>query len=409
MNFPELRFKDDAGQNYPEWNNSTLGAVATISSGGTPSRLKSEYWNGNIPWVTTTLIDFNIIHSANEYITETGLKNSSAKMFPKDTLLMAMYGQGKTRGKVAVLGFNASTNQACAAILLSEKVITGFVLQNLAGRYDEIRELSNAGGQENLSAGLIKEISFTYPSIHEQTKIANFLTTIDEKIAQLTQKHELLAQYKKSVMRQIFSKELRFKSDKGRDFPEWVNYKITDLAKTFIGLVTTMTTSYVEKGIPLIRNSDIKQNKILKNGLINLDVNFASQHQNRMLKINDVVTVHTGDVGVSAVIDESLDGCLGFATLNTRITSKLLSSHFLCWFYNSHAYLNFALSMSTGDGRCNFNLKDFDTSIIPVPHINEQTKIADFLNAIDNKLTLTQNQLGVAKQYKLGLLQQMFV
>ena len=107
---PKLRFKEfeDSG----EWEKNTMEEICKITSGGTPSRTVNDYWNGEIPWISTTLIDFNTINAANEYITEAGLQNSSAKIFPKNTILMAMYGQGKTRGKVAILGIEAATNQA---------------------------------------------------------------------------------------------------------------------------------------------------------------------------------------------------------------------------------------------------------------------------------------------------------
>jgi type I restriction enzyme, S subunit len=199
---PNLRFPEF--QDALEWKNTSLGEISTITSGGTPSRSRQDYWNGKIPWVTTTLIDFNTIETANEYITEAGLKESSTKIFPKDTILMAMYGQGKTRGKVAILGIEAAINQACAAVLLQKNINTKFAFQNLAGRYDEIRELSNQGGQENLSGGLIERIPFTYPDIDEQEKIADCLCSIDELIAAQKQKLESLKTHKRGLMQQLF-------------------------------------------------------------------------------------------------------------------------------------------------------------------------------------------------------------
>lgn len=161
-----------------------LGDVATISSGGTPSRAKSEYWNGNIPWVKTTQIQNCEINESDvdEWITEEGLKNSSAKMVPAGTLLMAMYGQGKTRGQVGVLTFNATINQACAAIELSKDCEKTFVYQTLLFKYQQIRGMSNTGGQENLSAGLIKEIPLHLPPLPEQKAIADLLSTWDSAI-----------------------------------------------------------------------------------------------------------------------------------------------------------------------------------------------------------------------------------
>lgn len=202
---PKLRFPEF--QNSAQWTAGTLDEICEVSSGGTPSRSNSKYWDGgDIPWVSTTLIDFNNIESANEFITEEGLRNSSAKLFSKDTILMAMYGQGKTRGKVAVLGIEAAINQACAALTLKKGFNTNFVFQNLANRYNEIREISNQGGQENLSGALIKNIPFSYPDItsKEQQRIANCLSSVDKTINLQTKKVEFLKSHKRGLMQQLF-------------------------------------------------------------------------------------------------------------------------------------------------------------------------------------------------------------
>lgn len=200
---PRLRFPEF--KESSSWINTSLGEVATITSGGTPSRSKKEYWNGTIPWVTTTLIDFNTIDAANEYITAIGLKESSAKLFPKNTILIAMYGQGITRGKVAILGIEAATNQACAAILLKKELSTNFLFQNLAGRYEEMRNMSNSGGQENLSGELIKGIKFSYPeSKLEQQKISELLFSIDSQILSESAKTEALKNHKKGLLQHLF-------------------------------------------------------------------------------------------------------------------------------------------------------------------------------------------------------------
>lgn len=156
--------------------------------------------------MTTSLIDSSTILKADEYITKAGLEESSAKIFPKGTLLMAMYGQGRTRGRVSVLGIDAATNQACAAIILKRRGIsTDFVFQNLASRYEEIRKISNSGGQENLSAGLIEGISFSFPDNEsEQEYIANTLSSIDGLITTQRQKIDALEIHKKGLMQQLF-------------------------------------------------------------------------------------------------------------------------------------------------------------------------------------------------------------
>lgn len=165
------------------WRRTTLGEIARVTSGGTPDRGKPEYWGGHVPWVTTGEIQFNTITDTVEKITAAGLQNSAAKLFPPGTLLMAMYGQGKTRGQVAKLGIEAATNQACAAIQLREKHDGDFYFQYLSSQYEELRELGNAGTQKNLNGGIIKSIEVPIPPYGEQRRIAQILSTWDQAIA----------------------------------------------------------------------------------------------------------------------------------------------------------------------------------------------------------------------------------
>jgi type I restriction enzyme S subunit len=200
---PLFRFPEFEGAG--EWIENTLGNVFDITSGGTPERSRNEYWNGGIPWITTSLVNFNVITAAAEYISEAGLKNSSAKIFPEKTVLLAMYGQGKTRGQVAMLGVRAATNQACAAILPRKDINQKFLFLNLASRYEELRGISNSGGQENLSQSLIKRLSFSYPrDPAEQQRIADCLTSLDDLIAAEIRKLDTLNTHKKGLMQQLF-------------------------------------------------------------------------------------------------------------------------------------------------------------------------------------------------------------
>lgn len=199
---PKYRFKEFSKDG--SWIKNKLWEIGKITSGGTPSRSNSEFWNGDIPWVSTTLIDFNVINEVNEYITEIGLQNSSAKIFPKNTILMAMYGQGKTRGKVAILGIEAATNQACAAILLEKKHNHEFIFQYLSANYEKIREMSNSGGQANLSGALIENIPIPIPpNPKEQQKIASCLSALDEVIKAQAEVIEQLKLHKKGLMQRL--------------------------------------------------------------------------------------------------------------------------------------------------------------------------------------------------------------
>ncbi|MGQ0800253.1 MAG: restriction endonuclease subunit S [Pseudomarimonas sp.] len=165
------------------WRIRQLGEIAQIGSGGTPDRSKPAYWGGEIPWVTTGEITFNEIKETAEKITEAGLNSSAAKMFEPGTLLMAMYGQGKTRGQVAKLAIKAATNQACAAIVLNADQDPGFFFHVLSWKYVAIRGLANSGSQQNLSGAIVNAIEVPVPGINEQRRIAQLLSCWDKAIA----------------------------------------------------------------------------------------------------------------------------------------------------------------------------------------------------------------------------------
>ncbi len=274
----------------------------------------------------------------------------------------------------------------------------------------QIARMVEGGNVSNLYFRYLEKIIINLPTKPEQEKIAAFLTSVDNRIEQLTKKESLLQQYKKGVMQKIFSQEIRFKADDGIDFPVWEEKKITSIANTSIGLVTTMTTHYVEEGVPLIRNSDIKVNKISKKNMIYLSHKFDEENKNRRLLKNDIVTVHTGEIGISSIINDDFNGAQGFATLNSRVKDLTeVLPEYLCWYYNSEKNIKYAISMATGDGRSNYNLKDFNNAKIPLPCLAEQNKIAEFLTSIDNKIEQTNQQLTATKQFKKALLQQMFM
>lgn len=257
----------------------------------------------------------------------------------------------------------------------------------------------------------LKKIKIKLPKeIEEQQKIASFLGKVDEWIGNLKEQKENLEKYKKGMMQKIFAQKIRFKDQNGKEFEVWKEKELRYCSeKIWIGLVTTMTTSYEASGTCLIRNQNIRENKIVDNSPIYLNDKFANLYKSRSVRFGDVVTVHTGDVGTSAVIDHKYDGAQGFATLNTRLDLQVLNNFYLSFYFNSKKYKNWALRYSTGDGRNNLNLNDFLKSKIPLPSIKEQQKIAEFLTSIDNLIDSKQEQIAKAEEWKKGLMQGLFV
>ena len=250
------------------------------------------------------------------------------------------------------------------------------------------------------------------PDIDEQRKIGELLTCLDNLITLHQRKYDKLTNVKKSMLEKMFPKngsnvpEIRFKG-----FTEaWEQRKVTELGKIYIGLVTTMTAHYTDEGTLLIRNSDIKDGRFeFGEKPIFLEKSFAMANESRMHQIGDVITVHTGDVGTSAVISENEDKSIGFATIVTRPNKTIIDPSYLCTFLNTERHKKWAVSISTGDGRTNYNLGDYFELVVPVPSIKEQKQIAMFIENLNNLITLHQRELEKLKNIKKSCLENMFV
>lgn len=391
---PCIRFPDYQS----DWLKSCIDDIAKVTSGGTPSRANKQYWGGNIPWVTTSQINFEDISSSEEFITELGLKNSSAKKFPKGTILLALYGQGITRGRVSVLDIEATTNQACAAITLKQLGNnTRFVFYYLQSKYDEIRNLANDGGQKNLSGGLVKSLPITLPvDNEEQQKIADFLTSVDTKISQLTEKHRLLKEYRKGVMQQIFSQQIRFKDEDGNAFPEWKFERIGKYLEPYKELVSVNTD------IPVLTSSRTglyPQERAVTNegdyGVVPLGY-FTYRHMSDDLifKFNVNRTWERGAVSKEYPVFKTVE----------------MDSYYLELQLNEgNDFKRFAIQQKQGGTRTRLYFKNLKELKLNLPCLEEQKQIAQFLQSLDTKTEAVAEQIKQTKQFKKGLLQQMFV
>lgn len=186
------------------WPVTRLGDVLDVVSGGTPSRAKKEYWGGEIPWVKTGEVTYSIITSTEESITVSGLKNSSARLVPIGTVLVALFGQGPTLGRAAIIGIEAATNQACACILPNPSMDNEFVFYFLKRQYQRLRSLARGANQPNLNLAIIKDLEIPRLPISDQIRLRENAKEIEQKHnkikTQLSQFHFL----KSSLNRQIF-------------------------------------------------------------------------------------------------------------------------------------------------------------------------------------------------------------
>lgn len=204
---PNVEMKDSGvawiGHVPSHWKILKLKLVATFSSGGTPDRNNKTYWNdGTIPWLKTGELRNNEILSSEEFITVEGLKNSSAKILPKGTVLIAMYGH--TRGMTGLLLAPCACNQACLGISCCKKLFNKYLQFVLISCNTYIREKAIGGGQPNLSQEIIADLKIPLPSMNEQIEIVNRINSISEPIERLTKKLnkslDCLMEYRSSLI-----------------------------------------------------------------------------------------------------------------------------------------------------------------------------------------------------------------
>ena len=191
---PNVPMKDSGvewlGEVPEHWKVSALGYYSNLNTGATPDRSNSNYWEGDIPWIKTGEVKYDTIFTAEESITDLALKQTSVQLSPPGTLLMAMYGQGITRGRVALLGVSATYNQACVAINTNSKVWNEYLKLFFMAAYHAIRDGGNETSQMNLNADIVKKFKITIPTIDEQHQIVENINKEIPKIDSLIVKAE---------------------------------------------------------------------------------------------------------------------------------------------------------------------------------------------------------------------------
>ena len=406
---PKRRFKEFL--NAGDWEQRKLGDLAEIVRGASPRPISDLKWFDNdssVGWlrIADVTAQDGRIRYLEQKISELGQEKTRVIKTPHLLLSIAA-----TVGK-PVINYVPTGVHDGFLIFLNPKFNILYTFWWLEMFREKWNKYGQPGSQVNLNSDLVKNQVINIPNEKEQEKISSFLESLDKIITLHQRKLEKLQATKKALLQEIFPEE-------GQDKPKrrfkgftdaWEQRKLIDIAKTFIGLVTTMTENYRDSGTLLIRNSDIKEGQFLfSENPIHLDEEFAEKNKTRRLQIGDVVTVHTGDIGTSAVIEEKEAGAIGFATINTRTDKSILNPYFLATYFNTEKHKCYANSVSTGDGRSNYNIKDFNKLVISVPTLDEQERISVLINDINIIITLHQRKLDKLKNLKQAYLNEMFV
>ncbi|OUQ39815.1 restriction endonuclease subunit S [Faecalibacterium sp. An122] len=373
------------------WDYIQIQDVAKVSSGSTPNRKNPAYWNGSMAWVTTGELSNGHVHHTLESITENAIAETNLRVYPKGTLLMAMYGQGKTRGTVAILEIDATINQACAAILTETKNIM-FLFYQLQSSYNDIRKLSNTGNQENLNADIIKTYRILWAPNDEQQKIAAILTTQD-KVIEL--KEKLLAekqQQKKYLMQQLLTGKKRL--------PGFSNEWSFPRAKEIFANISDK-----QHNGDLRVLSSTQDRGIVPRDEVDIDIKYDPASLANYKKVqqgNFVISLRSFQGG----IEYSAYTGLVSPAYTVLTPKKDISDEYYKHFFKSTDYINRLNVAVYGirDGK-QISYEDFGRIRIPYPPVDEQNAIATIFATSDREIDLLRQAVEQEKQKKKALMQ----
>lgn len=399
---PKLRFKEFDR----DWTTQSLGNVTDITKLAGYEFTKHINYQDSGEIIALRGLNVkgnNLVLEDVKYIDNSDLSMLSRSKLYIDDLLFTYVG---TIGEVALIPENDKFYLApnvCRIRRVNKNILSKylmFLFSNENFKKNQIDKYTTKSSQPALSMENIRKFEIVFPSVEEQTKIASFLSAVDEKISQLTQKHELLSQYKQGMMQKLFSQQIRFKADDGSEFGEWEEKQLGEIIKFVNG-----------KGHENDVDSDgsytlINSKFLSTNGSVAKKVNKCNQKV-----MNDSLVMVMSDVPNGKALAKVMyiqDGS-NFA-LNQRIGMFIFhKDHYPKFFQyqlNRHQYY---LAFDSGVGQTNLKKEDVLNCPILVPCIEEQTTIANFLSAIDQKIEVVAEQIEQAKTWKKGLLQQMFV
>ena len=410
MAAPKLRFKEFDG----EWLSAPLKKYFPKIRNGFVGVATPYYVDKGVKYLQGKNVkDGKIDPAGLIYISEEfHLKKNNSKLSIDDILMV----QSGHVGECAVIETEYDNANCHALIVLSphqeQKTNSHFVKYYFYTPLGKkiISQVKTGNTIEHVLASEIKEVELNFPSKAEQTKIASFLLAVDEKISQLTQKHELLSQYKQGMMQKLFSQQIRFKANDGSEFGEWRNKKVIDLFVEIKDKVLnqdietysiTAGKGFVSQAEKFGRDISGQQNS---NYIVLKPQDFSYNKGNSKTYKYGCVYLNEFDYSIAVPNVFISFRAKNINEVNQKFYAKLFEYHYL------DKHLRLLISSSARmDGLLNVSKDGFFEINVPYPCLEEQTKIANFLSAIDQKIEVVAQQIEQAKQWKKGLLQQMFV
>ena len=403
-----IKFKDTPIGKIPvDWEVSKLGDVVTaFYNGGTPDTKRKEYWDGVIPWITGADFINQKVGQIRKYITPEGVKNSATNIVPEGNLLVV------TRtgvGKLAIAPFDLAISQDISGVIPdTQKTVSAFLFWNL--NYNDknlktLRQGTSINGilREDLSSFLI-----SLPSLSEQKKIAEILTTVDDAIEETDRIIEKTRELKKGLMQKLLTRGIGHKKFKkteiGKIPVDWAVVRLKEIANVRYGL--GQPPALDDNGIPMVRATNIHEGAISKAGLISINRDALPLSRNPLLKNGDIIVVrsgaYTGDIGL---ITKEWEGAVAgydlVVTPSSRINSLFLANYLL----SNIIQKGYFASLKERSAQPHLNSLQVEETPIVLPPITEQIKIAEVISSTHSEIKQEEAQKKHLETLKKSLMQ----
>ncbi|MBE8989436.1 restriction endonuclease subunit S [Nostoc sp. LEGE 12450] len=397
------------------WNIIKIEEFAEVKTGGTPSRQNPSYWDGSIPWMASGEIHQKYIKNTAEFITEEGLNNSNARWLPEKTVMIALNGQGKTRGSVGILQTSVTCNQSLAGFIVNHQIChPEYLLFYLDDKYQFLRDLSGDEGRNGLNLKLLREIEVSLPPLSEQKRIAEILSSVDEAIASTQAVIDQTRKVKQGLLQQLLTRGIghtRFKESAIGKIPE--EWKVVNFAS--LAQVGPQNGIYKSKddygsGIPMIDMGDIFSSNIIKECERRCVRLTKGEQEKFALEFGDLLfarrsLVAEGSGKCSIVGHHSINPVFESSIIRFRLKSDISSSLFYFYYWESPIGMKLRRVITRQVAVSGITGKDLEKLPVALPPLNEQIKITSILESLDEQIASNELEIIHLNSVKKGLMQ----
>ena len=390
-----------------EWEVKKLEDIAKLTAGGTPSTTVPEYWGGDIPWMSSGEIHQKRVYSVSNTISELGLKNSSAKWIPEKSIFIALAGQGKTRGTVAISEVKLTTNQSVAAIILDrKKAFPDFVFHNLDSRYLELRDASSGDGRAGLNLSILGNLKLSLPPLLEQERIARVLSSVDDLLSASRRTLEQWRVIRRNVMQFFFAQDATQKR------MGWQIQNLFECAK----IQTGIQKGKKYKGrptveVPYLRVANVQDDYLDLTEVKTIHVLPEEVSRYQLLE-GDVLLTEGGDadkLGRGHIWQDEVPGAIHQNHIFcVRVNTDILIAKFFNYLTSSqYAKKYFLANAKQSTNLASINISQLKKFPCLIPSLKEQERIVNILSSFDNQIKNEQAYIARLETLKKGLMQQL--